>query len=294
MNLKGLGVAMVTPFHPDGTIDFESIPRVVEQIVSGQADYLVVLGTTAEVACLSAKEKRQVVQAIVSANQNRLPLVIGIGGNNTAQLVAEIQATDLSAFGALLSVSPYYNKPTQEGIYHHFSELAKASPLPIIVYNVPSRTGSSVEASTFVRLAQDFENIIAIKEASGSMLQAQEIIKEAPSHIQVISGDDALTLPMLLAGAVGTISVLGNAMPIPLTKMFEYVEAGNLKKAYQLHYELLDMIQLLFEEGNPTGIKALMEILKICSSQVRLPLVSATHSLNARIEKVLEHSIYAV
>jgi len=225
MNLKGLGVAMVTPFHPDGTIDFESIPRVVEHIVSGQADYLVVLGTTAEVACLSANEKRQVVQAIVSANQNRLPLVIGIGGNNTAQLVAEIQAKDLSAFGALLSVSPYYNKPTQEGIYHHFAELAKASPLPIIVYNVPSRTGSSVQASTFIRLAQDFENIIAIKEASGSMLQAQEIIKEAPSHIQVISGDDALTLPMLLAGAVGTISVLGNAMPIPLTKMFEYVEA---------------------------------------------------------------------
>ena len=294
MNLKGLGVAMVTPFHPDGTIDFESIPRVVEHIVSGQADYLVVLGTTAEVACLSAKEKRQVVQAIVFANQNRLPLVIGIGGNNTAQLVAEIQATDLSAFGAILSVSPYYNKPTQEGIYHHFAELAKASPLPMIVYNVPSRTGSSVEASTFIRLAQDFENIIAIKEASGSMLQAQEIIKEAPSNIQVISGDDALTLPMLLAGAVGTISVLGNAMPIPLTKMFEYVEAGNLKKAYQLHYELLDMIQLLFEEGNPTGIKALMEILKICSSQVRLPLVSATSSLNARIEKVLEHSIYSV
>ena len=285
---------MVTPFHPDGTIDFESIPRVVEHIVSGQADYLVVLGTTAEVACLSANEKRQVVQAIVSSNQNRLPLVIGIGGNNTAQLVAEIQATDLSAFGAILSVSPYYNKPTQEGIYHHFAELAKASPLPMIVYNVPSRTGSSVEASTFIRLAQDFENIIAIKEASGSMLQAQEIIKEAPSHIQVISGDDALTLPMLLAGAVGTISVLGNAMPIPLTKMFEYVEAGNLKKAYQLHYELLDMIQLLFEEGNPTGIKALMEILKICSSQVRLPLVSATSSLNARIEKVLEHSIYSV
>ena len=294
MNLKGLGVAMVTPFRPDGTIDFESIPRVVEHIVSGQADYLVVLGTTAEVACLSANEKRQVVQAIVSANQNRLPLVIGIGGNNTAQLVAEIQAKDLSAFGALLSVSPYYNKPTQEGIYHHFAELAKASPLPIIVYNVPSRTGSSVQASTFIRLAQDFENIIAIKEASGSMLQAQEIIKEAPSHIQVISGDDSLTLPMLLAGAVGTISVLGNAMPIPLTKMFEYVEAGNLKKAYQLYYELLDMIQLLFEEGNPTGIKALMEILKICSSQVRLPLVSATLSLNARIEKVLEHSIYAV
>jgi 4-hydroxy-tetrahydrodipicolinate synthase len=294
MNLKGLGVAMVTPFHPDGTIDFESIPRVVEHIVSGQADYLVVLGTTAEVACLSANEKRQVVQAIVSSNQNRLPLVIGIGGNNTAQLVAEIQATDLSAFGAILSVSPYYNKPTQEGIYHHFAELAKASRLPMIVYNVPSRTGSSVEASTFIRLAQDFENIIAIKEASGSMLQAQEIIKEAPSNIQVISGDDALTLPMLLAGAVGTISVLGNAMPIPLTKMFEYVEAGNLKKAYQLHYELLDMIQLLFEEGNPTGIKALMEILKICSSQVRLPLVSATSSLNARIEKVLEHSIYAV
>ncbi len=294
MNLRGLGVAMVTPFTPEGSIDFESIPTVVEHIISGRADYLVVLGTTAEVACLSANEKQQVVQAIQSANQNRLPVVIGIGGNNTAQVVAEIQATNLSAFGAILSVSPYYNKPTQEGIYHHYAEIAKASPLPIIVYNVPSRTGSSVEAPTFIRLAQDFENIIAIKEASGSMLQAQEIIKEAPSHIQVISGDDALTLPMLLAGAVGTISVLGNAMPIPLTKMFEYVEAGNLKKAYQLHYELLDMIQLLFEEGNPTGIKALMEILKLCSNQVRLPLVNATPSLKAQIEHVLEHSIYTV
>ena len=294
MNLKGLGVAMITPFHPEGKVDFESIPTVVEHIISGNADYLVVLGTTAEGACLSAKEKGQVVQATLSANRNRLPMVIGIGGNNTAQLVAEIQETDLSAFGAILSVSPYYNKPTQEGIYHHYAELAKASPLPIIGYNIPSRTGSSVEASTFIRLAEDFENIIAIKDASGSMLQAQEIIKEAPSHIQVISGDDALTLPMLLAGAVGTISVLGNALPIPLTKMFEYVEAGNLKKAYQLHYQLLDMIQLLFEEGNPTGIKALMEILHLCSNQVRLPLVKATSDLREQIEHVLEHSIYAI
>lgn len=294
MNLKGLGVAMVTPFNQDGTVDFESIPTVVEHIILGNADYIVVMGTTGEAVCLSAKEKRQIIEVIIAANQKRLPLVIGIGGNNTAQVVYEIQATDLSAFGAILSVSPYYNKPSQEGIYHHYSEIAKASPLPIIVYNVPSRTGSVVEVSTFIRLTQDFENIIAIKEASGSMLHAQEIIKHAGSHIQVISGDDALTLPMLLAGAVGTISVLGNAMPIPLTRIFDYVRKGDLNKAYQLHYQLLDLIQLLFEEGNPTGIKALMKTLGLCSQQVRLPLVQGTPILKQRIEEYLERSVYTL
>jgi len=294
MNLKGLGVAMVTPFNQDGTVDFESIPTVVEHIISGNADYIVVMGTTGEAVCLSAKEKRQIIEVIIAANQKRLPFLIGIGGNNTAQVVYEIQATDHSAFGAILSVSPYYNKPSQEGIYHHYSEIAKASPLPIIVYNVPSRTGSVVEVSTFIRLTQDFENIIAIKEASGSMLHAQEIIKQAGSHIQVISGDDALTLPMLLAGAVGTISVLGNAMPIPLTRIFDYVRKGDLNKAYQLHYQLLDLIQLLFEEGNPTGIKALMKTLGLCSQQVRLPLVQATPILKQRIEEYLEYSVYTL
>ncbi len=293
MNLKGLGVAMVTPFKLDGTIDFEAIPGIVQNIINGGVDYLVVMGTTAEVVCLSKEEKKKVIQAIVQACSNRIPLVIGIGGNNTARVVAEIESTDLSPFGAILSVSPYYNKPTQEGIYHHYAEIVKASPLPIIVYNVPSRTGSMVESATFIRLAKDYDSIIGIKEASGDMLQAQQIIKSCPATIQVISGDDALTLPMLLAGAVGTISVLGNALPVPLVKMFRYVAQGELQKAYQLHYQLLDLVNLLFEEGNPVGIKALMELLGLCSKQVRLPLVCATSGLVDRMEQALEQSVYA-
>lgn len=293
MNLKGLGVAMVTPFKRDGTIDFDAIPNIVQHILSGGVDYLVVMGTTAEVVCLSREEKRAVIQAIVKANANKVPLVIGIGGNNTASVVAEIESTDLRPFGAILSVSPYYNKPSQEGIYHHFAEIAKVSPLPIIVYNVPSRTGSMVEAATFIRLAEDFDAIVAIKEASGDMLQAQQIIKSCPKSVQVISGDDALTLPMLLAGAVGTISVLGNALPVPLVKMFHYVKQGELQKAYQLHYQLLDLIHMLFEEGNPVGIKAQMELLGLCSNQVRLPLVCATNDLVDRMEQVMEHTVYA-
>ena len=258
MDLKGIGVAMVTPFKENGEIDFGAIPGIVENIITGRADYLVVLGTTAEVTSLTDSEKKALIKEVVFANQNKIPLVIGIGGNNTAKVIAEIQSTDLSPFQAILSVSPYYNKPTQEGIFQHFKHVAEASPLPIIVYNVPSRTGSNVEPSTFIRLAEEVENIIAIKDASGSMDQAQQMLKDCAPHIQVISGDDALTLPMLLAGAVGTISVLGNALPVPLKEMMHYVESGDLKKAYGLHYQLLDVINLIFEEGNPVGIKALL------------------------------------
>ena len=291
MNLKGLGVAMVTPFDSNGNIDFQSIPTIVENISTGRANYIVIMGTTAEVVCLSSQEKKAVIEAVVKANKSKLQLVIGIGGNNTAKVVEEINETDLTPFGAILSVSPYYNKPSQEGIYHHYSAISKASPIPVIVYNVPSRTGSSVDVDTFMRLTENFDNIIGIKDASGDMLQAQEIIKCCSKDIQLISGDDALTLPMILAGAVGAISVLGNALPVPLVKMIHLIEEGDLKKAYELHYELLDLVNLLFEEGNPVGIKALMECLGICSKQVRLPLVSASAYLKERMEKILEHSI---
>ncbi len=294
MNLRGLGVAMVTPFDYKGDIDFESIPNIVENISTGRANYIVIMGTTAEVVCLSSQEKKAVIAAVVKANKSKLPLVVGIGGNNTAKVVEEIKETDLKPFGAILSVSPYYNKPSQEGIYHHYSAISKASPIPVIVYNVPSRTGSSVDVNTFIRLTENFDNIIGIKDASGDMLQAQEIIKCCSKDIQLISGDDALTLPMILAGAVGTISVLGNALPVPLVKMIHLIEEGNLKKAYELHYQLLDLINLLFEEGNPVGIKALMECLGICSKQVRLPLVSASAYLKERMEKILEDSIHAL
>ena len=293
MNLKGLGVAMVTPFDSNGDVDFESIPTIVENISTGRANYIVIMGTTAEVVCLSSHEKKAVIEAVVKANKSKLPLVVGIGGNNTAKVVEEINETDLSPFGAILSVSPYYNKPSQEGIYHHYSAISKASSIPVIVYNVPSRTGSSVDVDTFMRLTENFDNIIGIKDASGDMLQAQGIIKCCSKDIQLISGDDALTLPMILAGAVGTISVLGNALPVPLVKMIHLIEEGDLKKAYELHYQLLDLVNLLFEEGNPVGIKALMECLGICSKQVRLPLVSASAYLKERMEKILEDSIHA-
>jgi len=294
MNLEGLGVAMVTPFNEDGTIDFESIPPLVKNITSGRANYILVMGTTAEVNTLSDSEKKKVIRRVVESNQNKLPLVIGIGGNDTFRVIKEIQQTDLNPFQAILSVSPYYNKPTQEGIYQHYKHIAKITPLPLILYNVPSRTGSNIEPKTFIKLVEDFDNIIAIKEASGDIEQAQQIIKLSPSGIQVISGDDSLTLPMLLAGAVGSISVLGNALPIPIVKIFDYVAKGNLKKAYNLHYEMMDIIHLIFEEGNPSGIKALLELMSICKKTVRLPLISASSDLFSRIEDVLEKSIYSI
>ena len=282
---------MVTPFTEEGQVDYNALPAVVENITTGRADYIVLMGTTAEVACLTAEEKREVIKTVVALNQNKVPLVIGIGGNNTAQVVDEILHTDLSPFQAILSVSPYYNKPTQEGIYQHYKKIVAASPLPIIVYNVPSRTGAGIEVDTFVRLANDFESIIGIKEASGEMSRAENLIKKSPSRIQVISGEDSLNLPMLLAGAVGTISVLGNALPVPIVKMFHYVAEGDLKKAYELHYQLLDLVSLLFEEGNPVGIKALLETLSICKKTVRLPLVSASPELALKIEKALEAAL---
>ena len=293
MNLKGLGVAMITPFKNDGSIDFQAIPGIIENFITGRVDYIVIFGTTAEVSCLTDSEKKAVIKAVAEANQNKIRLVIGIGGNDTAKVLNEIKTSDLHHFQAILSVSPYYNKPSQEGIYQHFGQLAKASSLPIIVYNVPSRTGSDISPDTFLRMTKDFENIIAIKDATGDMLQAKEILKICPPHIQVISGDDALTLPMLLAGAVGTISVLANALPIPLLRMFNYVENSEFEKAYNLHYNLLEIVNLIFEEGNPVGIKALMASMDFCGKTVRLPLIEASSYLNERIENILKTSVYS-
>ena len=267
---------------------------IVENIISGGADYLVLMGTTAEVPCLSNEEKKNIIKVVSEINQNRLPMIIGIGGNNTSGVISEIIQTDLSPFGAILSVSPYYNKPSQQGIYSHFSEIAKISPLPIIVYNVPSRTGSSVKPSTFIRLCNDNENIYAIKESSGDLSLAKEIINKSSSEVQVISGDDAMTLPMLLAGGVGTISVLANALPKPIVNLFQHVKNGNLNEAYELNHRLMDMIRLLFEEGNPVGIKCLMELMGICTKTVRLPLVSASSDLVNKMEEVLNNSIFNI
>ncbi len=294
MNFKGIGVAMVTPFLRNGKIDYNSLPKIVDNIISGGADYIVLLGTTAEVVCLDDYEKNEIINIVVESNQNRLPLVVGIGGNNTYKVISEIKSTDLSPFQGILSVSPYYNKPSQEGIYQHYAKIAEVSNLPIIVYNVPHRTGSNIKSDTFIRLTKNVENIVAIKDATGDLFEAQKIIKSASGNIQVISGDDSLTLPMLLAGAVGTISVLGNALPGPLVKIFEYVEKGNLSMAYQLHYKLFDIIQILSEEGNPVGIKGLMGLMGLCSNQVRLPLVNASSDLINQMKKVLENDVFSL
>ena len=291
MNFKGLGVAMITPFDDKGKVDYDSIPPIVENIISGGADYLVLMGTTAEVPCLSSKEKKNIVKIVSKVNHNRLPMIIGIGGNNTSGVISEISQTDLSFFEAILSVSPYYNKPSQQGIYSHFSEIAKISPLPIIVYNVPSRTGSSVNPSTFIRLCNDSEKIFAIKESSGDLSLAKEIINNSSPEIQVISGDDAMTLPILLTGGVGTISVLANALPKPIVNLFKHIKNGNLNEAYELNQRLMDIIRLLFEEGNPVGIKCLMELMGICKKNVRLPLVSASSDLVNKMEELLNNSI---
>ncbi|SHG24877.1 4-hydroxy-tetrahydrodipicolinate synthase [Flagellimonas flava] len=286
--LMGTGVALVTPFKEDFSVDTAGLERVVEHCIQGGIDYLVALGTTAESATLSKSEKQLVVDVIVRTNAGRLPLVLGVGGNNTAAVIEELQTLDLSEFVAILSVSPYYNRPTQEGIYQHFKALGKASPLPIILYNVPARTGSNMLPETTVRLAHDVPKIIAIKEACGDMVQIDKIIKEKPSDFLVISGEDFTALPTVLAGGAGVISVLGQGLPNAFSNMIRLGSAGNADAAYELHHAMSPAIQLIFEEGNPAGIKSVFESLGLCSAVVRLPLVEASLGLKNRISNFLK------
>ena len=291
MNLSGLGVAMITPLTLSGKVDYKAIPKIVNHVVEGGAKYLVLMGTTSESPTLLPQEREKLINAITKENNGRLPMVLGIGGNDTYGVVKKITATNLDVFEAILSVSPYYNKPSQEGIYHHFKHISLASPKPIIVYNVPLRTSSDIEVETFIRIANDCTNVIGIKEACGDFNKIQQLIKNSPDHIQIVSGDDALTLPMFFAGAVGCISVLGNAMPNEISRMMAFAKQQDLKKAYDLQYQLLDMIGLIFEEGNPTGIKALMEFLGLSTKTVRLPLMSASPILCDKIEQKLHQSV---
>lgn len=286
--LQGTGVALVTPFRKDFSVDTEALERIVNFCIDGGIDYLVVLGTTGESVTLNKSEKQLVIDTIVSANAGRLPLVLGMGGSNTAALVEEFQQADLSDFDAILSVSPYYNKPTQEGIYQHFKALSQVSPKPIILYNVPGRTGSNMLPATTLRLAHEFENIVAIKEACGDISQIMQIIKDSPKGFQVISGDDITALPTVLAGGAGVISVLGQGTPLELSKMIKLGMAGNVKEAYALHYELMDAMSLIFLEGNPAGIKAMFESLELSTAVVRLPLMEATSELKGKINKFLK------
>ena len=281
--LIGTGVALVTPFKSDFSIDFEGLERVVNHCIEGGIDYLVVLGTTAESATLSAEEKQQVIDKVISVNKGQLPLVLGVGGNNTQKVVEELKTRDLSAFDAVLSVSPYYNKPTQEGIYQHFKAVSEASPKPIIVYNVPGRTSSNMLPKTVIRLANDFENIVAIKEAAGDIVQAMHLIKNKPENFHVISGDDIITLPMILAGGSGVISVIGEGFPKEFSDMVKLGLQRKVDAAYALHYKIAPAIDMIFAEGNPAGIKAVFDILGICGATVRLPLVEASPDLRKEI-----------
>lgn len=281
--LYGTGVALVTPFKEDGSVDYKGLERLVEHQIENGINYLVVLGTTGEPATLSFEEKEQVKQCIVNVNKGRIPLVLGIGGNNTASVVGDILSTDLSEYAAVLSVSPYYNRPTQEGLYQHFSAIAKVSSKPIIVYNVPGRTGSNMEPDTVIRLAEDFENIIGVKEAKGDIVQALRLIKNKPDNFMVISGDDMIALPMVLAGGAGVISVIGQAFPKDFSTLIQHGLKGEMASANTLNYKLMDAIDLIFEEGNPGGIKTVLDSLQICSKYVRLPLVASSYDLQQKI-----------
>lgn len=284
----GTGVALVTPFKADKSVDFSALKRLVNFQIDNDIDYLVVMGTTGEPATLSNEEKQKIINTVIETNNGKLPLVIGIGGNNTQALIKEIQQTDLSAFDAILSVSPYYNKPTQEGIYQHFKAISKVSPKPLIIYNVPSRTGANMLPETVFRLASDCENIIGVKEACGSMEQAFRLLQNKPEGFLVISGDDMVAMPMTLTGGAGVISVLGQGIPKDFSKMIKLALEGKSKEASSLHFKMMNSIDYIFEEGNPAGIKALLKKRSICETYVRLPLVEASIELQEKISTFIE------
>jgi 4-hydroxy-tetrahydrodipicolinate synthase len=280
----GTGVALVTPFTKENDVDEDALRKLVQFQIKNGVDYIVVLGTTAESTTLSKVEKENVKNIIKSENKGQLPLVLGLGGNSTSHVVEDLAEENLEGFNAILSVSPFYNKPSQEGIYLHFSEVSKASKLPIIVYNVPGRTGSNMLPSTVTRLARDFKNIIGIKEAAGDLVQAMAIIRDTPDDFLVISGDDMLALPMVLAGGAGVISVMAQGYPSEFSKMLSLGKEGKVKEAFTVQYLLMEGIDLIFKEGNPSGIKAVFEFKNLCESSVRLPLVEASSTLKSALK----------
>lgn len=280
---SGTGVALITPFKNDKSVDFESLDKVVAYQIENGVDYLVVLGTTGESATLTTSEKEAVKEQIIKTNNKRVPLVLGIGGNNTEAVAEELEKTDLSNFDAVLSVSPYYNKPTQEGIYQHYKRLAEVSAKPIIMYNVPGRTGSNILPETVARLANDFENIIGIKEAAGDIVQAMKLIALVPEDFLVISGDDMITLPMILAGGKGVISVIAQGFPAKFSKLVNLGLEGNAAEAFKIQHKIAPAIDMIFAEGNPAGIKAILSQLELCENELRLPLVPASKELNQQL-----------
>jgi len=287
-NLKGVGVALVTPFNEDLSVDFDSLTKLVEYNISNGTDFLVVLGTTAEAATLSKEEKKQVTDHIIKINNKRLPLVLGIGGNNTMEVKKQIEETDLSDFEAVLSVSPYYNKPNQEGLYQHYKVLAGTGK-KIIIYNVPSRTGQNIEASTTLRLAEDFPNLFMIKEAAPNILQYFDILRKKPAHFNLVSGDDEFTLPVTLAGGNGVISVIAQAYPKEFSEMVQLAFNGKVNEAYKIHNKMVEITRLIFAEGNPCGIKTVLAEMGIIKNYLRLPLVTASSELQEKIKSEMRN-----
>jgi 4-hydroxy-tetrahydrodipicolinate synthase len=283
--LKGSGVAMITPFDEEGRVDYPAVKGVVDHIISGGIDYIVLMGTTAETATLTSEERAKVVALIVEVVADRVHLVLGIGGNNTQVVVDTIKQTDLTAFKALMSVCPYYTRPSQEGIYQHFKHIATAAPIPVILYNVPARTGVSISNETTVRLATDCANIIAIKDATGDLESVIALLDLVPDGFHVISGDDALALPVVLSGGSGVISVIGGALPNQVSKMIRLALENRIDEATVYHNQLLEMIDLIFREGNPAGVKNLSKHLGLCTGNVRLPLVPASEPLSVAISE---------
>ena len=292
--ISGHGVAMITPFDNDLKVDFDSISNVTNDLINNGVDFLVVLGTTSESPTLKREEKREIMKHIVSVNSNRLPLVIGLASNSTERVLEDLEYYDLNSFDALLSVTPYYNKPSQTGLYYHYKHIAINSPLPLILYNVPHRTGVNILPETVCKLAEDFDNIIGIKEASNDIKQAEELLKLCPNDFIVFSGDDQLSVPMISLGAKGWISVIGNAMPKKCSEMLSLAIKKDIKGATIYQNQISNLIQMIFSEGNPTGIKALMNILELCQNTLRLPLVPASNKLIKKLkdEVVLNKDLF--
>ena len=285
---KGLGIALITPFLEDGSVDYKSLIRLVEYQLNNGADFFCILATTGETPTLTAEEKQKIKDLIVDLVGGRVPILVGCGGNNTAAIVKELQTGDFRGVDGILSVCPYYNKPSQEGLYQHFKTIAAATKLPVVLYNVPGRTGVNLSAATTVRLAHDCDNIVAIKEASGNLEQVDEIIKNKPRNFDVISGDDALTFPMISCGAVGVISVIGNALPREFSKMIRLQMKGEYDGARKIHHRFIDLFSLLFVDGNPAGVKAMLHEMGYIENVLRLPLVPTRISTLQRMSEILK------
>ena len=285
---KGLGIALVTPFTANGEVDYKAIVRLVEYQIQNGADFLCILATTGETPCLSTEEKENIKKLVVDTNRGRLPILMGCGGNNTRAVVEELKTADWTGIDGVLSVCPYYNKPSQEGLYQHFKAIAEASPLPVVLYNVPGRTGINMKSETTVRLARDCENIVAVKEASGSLEQVDEIIKNKPERFDVISGDDALTFSMVASGAAGSISVIGNALPKEVSRMIRLEFKGEYEAARTIHHRFTELYSLLFFDGNPAGVKALLHEMGFIENVLRLPLVPTRITTLQKMTEILK------